>query len=377
MKSKVTTIIMSLMIILIFAVLGIFGILIMQEIEVNETISEVENYVSTQKTISKNTDEKENIKTPSIIENKVDEILNGINEIEEIEEIVEPNYNEVIVNKYFFNQLDEPAQIIYKAFESNKENMKTGTYEIDFGTSFSSLLSKNYGDKALGVYYQSAIEAYLYDNPDVFYLAPTKMYLNIETITRGSEKSYRVFINQGEGNNYFSDEYSSKSQIDAALNDIEVVKNKLLAKKTGNTYEDIKLVHDYLVDNVEYDTTISKNNIYNIYGALVNKVAVCEGYAKSFKYLMDAFGIPCTIIIGQATNSQGETENHAWNYVQMDEKWYAIDCTWDDPVVVGGGSASKDSKYKYFLKGKDEFLGNHVPNGQFTEGGKVFSYPEL
>ena len=59
--------------------------------------------------------------------------------------------------------------------------MKEGTYKINLGTSFSNILSKQNGQEELGKYYQSAIEAYTYDNPDVFYLSPNKMYLNIET----------------------------------------------------------------------------------------------------------------------------------------------------------------------------------------------------
>ena len=87
--------------------------------------------------------------------------------------------------------------------------------------------------------------------------------------------------------------------------------------------------------------------------------------------------IPCIIVSGKATNSEGNTENHAWNYVQINNAWYAIDCTWDDPILIGSGYLSNSSKYKYFLKGADEFNKTHVPDGQFTEGGKVFEYPTL
>ena len=158
---------------------------------------------------------------------------------------------------------------------------------------------------------------------------------------------------------------------------IEKVKNNIISNKTGNAYDDIKMVHDYLVNNVEYDTSISQSNIYDIYGALVNNVAVCEGYARAFKYIMDEMNIPCVLVIGQGKNSQGQTENHAWNYVELNNKWYAIDVTWDDPVVTGGGGASKESRYKYFLKGSNTFLQDHVPSGQFTPNGKVFEYPDI
>ena len=229
----------------------------------------------------------------------------------------------------------------------------------------------------MGEYYQSAIEAYTYDNPEIFYLSPKKMYLNIETTTRGNTSTYNVYINSGNEANYLTDEFNSKQAIDQAIAQIEQVKNQIMQNKTGNAYQDIKMVHDYLVDTINYDSSLSKQNIYNLYGALVNRECVCEGYARSFKYLLDELNIPCVMVIGTATNSQGETENHAWNYVQLNGNWYAVDTTWDDPVVIGGGTASAESRYKYFLAGREIIDQDHISSGQFTEGGKVFSYPNI
>ena len=213
-----------------------------------------------------------------------------------------------------------------------------------------------------------------------------------------SDNNNYVYINNGNENNYLIDEFTSQEQVENAISQIEEAKNQILSNRSGDTYNDIKMVHDYLVDNIQYDTTISQQNIkmvhdylvdniqydttisqqniYNIYGALINGTAVCEGYARSFKYLMDELGIPCTLVIGEGTNSQGQTENHAWNYVQINGNWYAIDCTWDDPVSTTG-YVSQNSKYRYFLKGSNEFSKDHTPSGQFTEGGKVFNYPEI
>ena len=40
------------------------------------------------------------------------------------------------------------------------------------------------------------------------------------------------------------------------------------------------------------------------------------------------------------------SESHIWNAVEIDNKWYHIDLTWDDPVVDDG----KDYlKHDYFL----------------------------
>ena len=376
MKSKFTTIIMFFIIIAIILAMGLFSLIAYQEIMGTETEIETAEF----ETSDFETDETQigdtidhNIEVPKIIENPLD----SIEEVSSNNNKEEVNYDNVKINKYFYDQLDEYSKTIYKALESNKENMKTGTYQINLGSSFTDILSKPNGQEELGDYYQSAIEAYTYDNPDIFYLSPNKMYLNMETITEGRKKTYNVYINSGDEENYFSEDFSTKVQVEYAIEQVESVRKKILANKTGNNYQDIKMVHDYLVNNIEYDRSLSEKNIYDIYGALVNGKCVCEGYAKALKYLFDGLNIESTLVIGQGTNSDGDIENHAWNYVKLDDNWYAIDATWDDPIVIGGGTASDSSKYKYFLKGKSTFDVDHIASGTFTENGKVFKYPQL
>ncbi len=368
MKSKITTVIMTIVLFLIMSVFGVFGIILWNELKKMETSVQPEKVTTI---LSENTNTiDEEIKTPKIVENPFDQIKDGERKIEEVD------YSDVTINKYFYNQLEEEAKTIYKAFEMNKENMKTGTHRIELGSSFSELLSREDGQEKLGKYYQSAIEAYTYDNPDVFYLSPNKMYLNIETTTKGKNVTYGVYIDHGKQENYLIDEFSYREQVDKAIHQIEQVRDQILQNRKNSTYDNIKMVHDYLIEHIEYDTTVSKENIYNIYGAMVNGESVCEGYARSFKYLMDHLGIPCTLVIGKGTNSEGKTENHAWNYVQLRDRWYAIDSTWDDPVSTTGW-VSQSSKHRYFLKGSNDMVEDHIPSGQFTEGGKMFSYPPL
>lgn len=367
MKRFFTMLIMSIIIILLIAVLGILGYLVWQEIDGEAVADTVQNFVSTVTSIAK----EENLSTPGIIDTTSSEL--------EETPTVNVNYDNVVVDNYFYDQLEEPSKKIYKALEANKENMKTGTYQINLGNQFTDILSKSNGEDLLGDYYQSAVETYIYDNPDVFYLDVNKMYLNIETTTKGKNVSYNVFINNGSTTNYLDEGYNSESQISQAIAQLESVKQQIVAQAQaqGSTYSQIKYVHDYIVDNTNYDSTISNPDIYNIYGTLIRKSSVCEGYAKSFKYIMDALNIPCVMVIGEATNSSGESESHAWNYVQINNIWYAIDCTWDDPVVIGGGRASSSSKTRYFLKGSNTFNEDHFPSGQFTQGGKTYEYPVL
>ena len=63
--------------------------------------------------------------------------------------------------------------------------------------------------------------------------------------------------------------------------------------------------------------------------------------------------------------------------MKLNGNWYAVDVTWDDPIIVGGGKLTQKEKYRYFLKGSKTFNENHTPTGYFTDGGQLFTYPTL
>lgn len=281
-------------------------------------------------------------------------------------------------NKYLYSQLGENGKIIYEKLYENKENLKTGTYTIQFGNAFYDILSQENGSDKLQEEYQTAIEAFTYDNPDVFYIDVTKMYINIETIQKIFSTKYNVYINSAKDPTYLLDGFTSKEQIDQCESQVIAVKNQILNQIAGkNDIEKMRYIHDYLVDTIEYDQKFVEKKIYNIYGALVSKTCVCEGYAKASQYLLNEAGLENIIITGTATNSDGKTENHAWNYVNIDEKWYAIDTTWDDPIIVGGGKLTNTIRYRYFLKGSSTMNKNHFISTKFTSGGQDFEFPEL
>ena len=281
-------------------------------------------------------------------------------------------------SRYFYNQLNDTQQTLYNGLNENKENLKQGNYVIEFGNEFSDILEEDLGTETLGDDFQSAIEAFTHDNPDLFFLDVNKMYLNIEATTRFLKTTYRVYISAAEGQNYWSEEFTSLEQIKQAEQEIEKVKNQIISNLKGTDYQKILYIHDYLINNIEYDSTYAASGSYSIYGALVGKTCVCEGYAKAFKYLANSAGFECEIMQGEATNSSGVTESHAWNCININGTWYGVDSTWDDPIVTGGrGTVSDNIKYKYFLKGTDTFDKDHFLSYQFSEGGKSFSYPSM
>ncbi len=113
----------------------------------------------------------------------------------------------------------------------------------------------------------------------------------------------------------------------------------------------VKVVHDWLVNHVQYDydnytaNTIPKSS-YGLVGPMLYGKSVCQGYAYTFEFMMNVLDIPCYYVSGAATNSSGSTGAHGWNKVYLDGAWYYIDTTWDDPVTA---NRMPVLKYDYYL----------------------------
>lgn len=113
------------------------------------------------------------------------------------------------------------------------------------------------------------------------------------------------------------------------------------ASQCSSTYEKVKYVHDYLVENTEYDYTLSKFSAYDL---LVNKTGVCQAYAYAFKHIMDKLGIECEY--AESPNMQ-----HMWNVVKVDGNWYNVDCAWSNTTKIPGSPIGES----YMLK-SDSFF---------------------
>ncbi len=285
--------------------------------------------------------------------------------------------NKASVTKYYYLQLNDNAKIIYDSIEKNEVNMRSGQYEIDLPSEASSVLKETGGDEKLNVNFQSAWDAIGLDRPDLFFIDVSKVNMIITKSSIAMITKYKLAMKPKDSSGYLINETFNGNSVNSMISEIEAQKDEIVDSLSGTDYEKVRKVHNWIVDNIEYDGTVEKSNIYNLYGALVSKTAVCEGYAETFKYLMDCIGIPCVSVVGTATNSNGDTENHEWNYVKIDDEWYAVDCTWDDPIVTGGGKTSDLVKYKYFLRGSDFMNINHYPSGKITSQGMEFVCPTL
>ena len=103
------------------------------------------------------------------------------------------------------------------------------------------------------------------------------------------------------------------------------------------------VLHDWVVQNVEYDETQrASRRIYSAYGALVEHLAVCEGYARAYQLLLKRCGIDCVFVTSDGME-------HAWNAVKLGENWYHADTTWDD------SGTDDEVRHRYFLFCDDTF----------------------
>jgi len=126
----------------------------------------------------------------------------------------------------------------------------------------------------------------------------------------------------------------------------------------------IRIFHDYIINNTKYDKERADNNImkyqsHTAYGVLLEHFGLCGGYADALAIFLDRYNIP---------NFRVVSENHIWNAVYLDNTWYHLDATWDDPILTNG----KDTlEYTFFMITTSEL--EELETNQHIFNKKVFA----
>lgn len=142
--------------------------------------------------------------------------------------------------------------------------------------------------------------------------------------------SYRISQNKQSVISVSFDYLMSGETLENAKARFEQVLSATVAQLEGmsDEYEIEKYLHDRLAVGVTY---VEGANAHNAYGALVEGKAVCEGYAEALQCLLHRAGIQSLIVLGSSINpGTGLPENHAWNMVRINGKYYHTDLTWND-----------------------------------------------
>lgn len=142
---------------------------------------------------------------------------------------------------------------------------------------------------------------------------------------------------------------NTKEEADALLKEVndkidDIVKETITPGMTE--LQKALNIHDYLVLNTVYDTegTIAdRDGGSSAYDILICGNGVCEGYAQAYNMLMEKVGISSIMVTSYEMN-------HAWNLVNIDNEWYHVDATWDDPVPDAKGRVN----HKYFMLSDNE-----------------------
>lgn len=218
------------------------------------------------------------------------------------------HYGELGIDKIGFSQnaKDDLPKDLQEIYQKIDESVYSLNSNVDFHD-----ISKNDIKKVL--------EYYKADNPQVFWL---KSDFSLEQ---------ELFTNQYVGAN-LEFYYTSDNQHIPYDNDLVVKMNKELEEESkkilkqipflSNDYDKAKFIHDYIINTVEYDE--NADHSHTVYGALVEKKAVCDGLSKAYMYLLSQLNIESHIVYGEA-----EKIAHAWNIIKLDNEYYHVDITWD------------------------------------------------
>ncbi len=236
----------------------------------------------------------------------IDSEINSV----KVQEIKPADINTTGEKPLYYTYLTDSQKQIYRYMKNAAEQMTTGLFSIGAVSSG----ENRFTDIAV------AFRALSADNPQIFWLP--------ETYIMSPDGSALAFSYTEKGIDYpFTPQQKSlaQQQINTTVNNLKEQANRL-----NSRFEKELFFHDWLCQNVTYNDD-GTDNIYSVYGALINGVAVCEGYSRAMQLLCDSVGIPCTVIYGSSRDV-----GHMWNIINPGDGWYHLDVTWDD-----------DEKYNY------------------------------
>lgn len=186
----------------------------------------------------------------------------------------------------------------------------------------------------------TVFDAVIFDHPELFWVS--------------YQYSYRE---TKDGNIYLYPQYAyDVATIKELQKEVDSVVEPIIAKaeKMSSDYEKVKYIYDNIIEHTSY-VNKEKNN-QNMLSVFLDKEAVCAGYSKSMKYLLDGLGIENEIIIVQVIDDPDQY--HVINLVKMDGEYYYIDPTFGDVKVERSFS---NYRYAYFAMTSTEMLNIYKP----------------
>lgn len=209
---------------------------------------------------------------------------------------------------FYYDALKEEQKTIYTAIINGAVNLRKDILVKDY----------DYVDnEKLMLDISETIEALFADHPELFYIKNEYSVSTIEALT-GTNVEINLLY-----------DVDNKYELEKKIKNIEKEIERIISKVNVADKFDIELqIHDILAEDIEYYKYENIEDVpdycHNIYGALIEKKAVCDGFAKLYQVLLSKHGISSIIVVG---NLEGQA--HAWNMVELGDSWYHLDLTSD------------------------------------------------
>lgn len=257
---------------------------------------------------------------------------------------IKDNLNELRINKEveddkpsqeelseFYKLLEDDTYFYYNNLNDNDKEIYKTMY-VSF-MNFEETFYLDTTENAL----KEIFVAVLYDNPHIFWVKNNYSYTEYEKAIMFCPE-YRHTVDQA---NEITNQLNDK--IDEIISEVEFLPSE---------YEKELFIHDFVCENTEYDLNVEAFTD-TAYEAILNGKAICEGYARAIQILLNAVDIDNYLIVGNAI-SNGKSEPHMWNVVNIDNFNYHLDATWND-------STDEDRITYFYFNVTDEYImGDHM-----------------
>jgi len=285
-------------------------------------------------------------------------------------------YDEMMMDKAFINSYNENFKSMYDTLEPNGKIIYDALLEIAKKDipEFSFIATLNFptevmNDNAQFSYYfdkyvNTGLITFIIDYPEYWWTYTYNNYDALEFINNNN--IYELTLNftlNSKIKNYTPTEIRDKN--------IEVVrmKNNLISriKSLGfkTDYGKLKYIHDFIIYRNRYKIDENLKFIRTPYGALVDNISVCQGYAEAFQLISKEIGIDCII---------GRSSSHEWNFSKFNNKWYVVDVTWDDTVYDKAFYLPEKVVTTYFLMGTNDIAYDNIAYINETSHKLVFNW---
>ena len=159
------------------------------------------------------------------------------------------------------------------------------------------------------------------------------------TMTATGTYNFRFYVMDKAANLYYLRLNFNISVSDDKYPSVDSIVRSAVAecnsKTDGSEYAKALWLHDWLLDQLEYDKTLKWSSAES---ALTRGLGTCQSYESAYAKLLTAAGI-------ENSETRDTYDGHTWNAMKLDGLWYQTDCTWDDS---SDNWYSFDQRHLYF-----------------------------